>query len=100
MSTKRTYTDLNYDLMHAENFTLSEGDELINYSWKVRNENTFTDDFNMFQEENGYYSLHHGYTHIRCTYTDKNGLGWPPILLCQPQSPFGFWGLRGLGTRA
>ena len=65
--------------MLAEYFTLSEGDELINYSWKVRNENTFTDDFNMFQEENGYYSLHHGYTHIRCTYTDKKGVGWPLI---------------------
>ena len=39
--------------MLEEYFTL---DELINYSWKVRNENTFTDDFNMFQEENGYYT--------------------------------------------
>ena len=73
LSTKHSYTDLNYDLMLAENFTLSEGDELVNNSWKVINEHTFTDDFNMFQEENGYYSLHHGYTHIRRTYTDKNG---------------------------
>ena len=87
--------------MLAEYFTLSEGDELINYSWKVRNENTFTDDFNMFQEENGYYSLHHGYTHIRCTYTDKNGLGWGgPRYYCVRSSPllgFGDLGVWVLG---
>ena len=87
--------------MLAEYFTLSEGDELINYSWKVRNENTFTDDFNMFQEENGYYSLHHGYTHIRRTYTDKNGLGWGcPRYYCVSPSPllgFGDLGVWVLG---
>ena len=73
LSTKHTYTDLNYDLMLAENFTLTEGDELINYSWKVINEHTFTDDLNMLQEEDRYYNWYYGYTQIRRPYTDNDG---------------------------
>ena len=72
---KNTYTDLNYDLMLAENFTLTEEmrDELINYTWKVINEHTYTDDLNMFQEEDRYYNWYYGYTQIRRPYTYNDG---------------------------
>ena len=72
---KNTYTDLNYDLMLVENFTLTDEmrDELINYTWKVINEHNYTDDFDMFQEEDRYYNWYYGYTLIRRTYTNKNG---------------------------
>ena len=70
---KNTYTDLNYDLMMAEKFTLTEvmRDELINFSRKVIDDHTFTDDLNMFQEEDRYYNWYHGYTLIRRAYTDS-----------------------------
>ena len=48
---KNTYTDLNHDLMLADNFTLTEEmrDELINYSQKVINEHIFTDSLDILQ---------------------------------------------------
>ena len=42
---KNTFTDLNYELMMAENFTLTDEmrDELIDYSQKVIDEHIYTD---------------------------------------------------------
>ena len=72
---KNTYTDLNYDLMLAENFTLTEEirNELIQYSNKVIEEHIFTDDLDMFQEEDRYYNWYYGYTEIRRSYIDNYG---------------------------
>ena len=72
---KNTYTDLNYDLMLAENFTLTKKmrDNLISYSQKVIDEHTFMDDLNMFQEEDRYYNWYYGYSKIERTYTDQYG---------------------------
>ena len=69
---KNTYTDLNHDLMVAENYTLTEEmrDELIEYSEKVIDEHTFTDDLEMVQEDDRYYNWYYGYSKIMRTFTD------------------------------
>ena len=50
---KNTYTDLNYNLMLAENFTLTEEmrNELITCSLHIISEHTFMDDFDKLQED-------------------------------------------------
>ena len=71
---KNTYTDLNYDLMLAENFTLTDEmrDELINYSQKVIDEHTFMDDLNKLQQEDRYYNWYYGYSKIERPFIDPS----------------------------
>ena len=78
---KHTYTDLNYDLMLAENFTLTDEmrEELISYSQKVIDEHTYMDEINMFQEDDRYYNWYYGYSRIMRTLTDKYGRKKPWI---------------------
>ena len=73
---KNTYTDLNYDLMLAENFTLTDEirEELINYSRKVIDEHIYTDDLNMFKEDDRYYNWYYGFSQIRRSNTDNHGV--------------------------
>ena len=71
---KNTFTDLNYDLMLAEKFTLTEEmrDELIDYSRKVIDEHTFTDDLNILQEDDRFYNWYYGYSKIKRPYPNDN----------------------------
>ena len=64
---KNTYTDLNYDLMLAENFTLTEDmrRKLIGFSKNIIAEHTFMDDLDMLQEEDRYYNWYYGYSKIK-----------------------------------
>ena len=75
---ENTYTDLNYDLMVAENATLTEEmrDELVNYSEKVIVEHVYMDDFDILQEENRFYNWYHGYTKISRPFTNEKGLNF------------------------
>ena len=70
---KNTYTDLNYYLMLAENFTLTEEmrDELIAFAKKVIYEHVYMDDLDMFKEDDRYYNWYYGYSVIRRSYFDK-----------------------------
>ena len=72
---KNTFTDLNYDLMLAENFTLTDEmrEELIDYSKKVIDEHIYTDDLDRFQQDDRYFNWYYGYSHIQRTSTDKFG---------------------------
>ena len=71
---KNTFTDLNYDLMLAEKLKLTNKmrNELIDYSEKVINEHTFTDDLNILQEDDRYYNWYYGYSKINRPYTNDN----------------------------
>ena len=73
---KNTFTDLNYDLMVAENMTLTEEiqDELIQYSRKVIIEHVFMDDFEIMQEDDRFYNWYHGYSNIFRPYNNDKGL--------------------------
>ena len=64
---KNTFTDLNYDLMLAENktFTKENRDELIKYAVNVINNHAFLDIFDKLQEENKYYNWYHGLSEIK-----------------------------------
>ena len=64
---KNTYTDLNYDLMKAENITLTEemSDELIDYSKKIINQHVFMDDLDILQEEDRYYNYYFGFSRMK-----------------------------------
>ena len=55
---KNTYTDLNYDLMVADNVTITEDmiRELFNYAYDVVDKHIFMDDINKFHEEDRYYN--------------------------------------------
>ena len=63
---KNTFTDLNYNLMMAENFTLTDEmrDELVAYSKKVIDEHTFIGDLDKLQEEDRYFNWYYGYSKI------------------------------------
>ncbi len=75
---KNTYTDLNYDLMLAENFTLTEEmrDELIGFTEKVIEEHIFTDDLDILQENDRYYNWYNGSSQINRVYNDYVGLNY------------------------
>ena len=63
---KNTYTDLNYDLMAADNVTLTKKmrRELNKYALEVIDKHAFMDDINKLHEEDRYYNWYHGYTKI------------------------------------
>ncbi len=68
---KNTFTDLNYDLMHNENMTLSEGmrDEMFKYALDALKEESFSQSkWAKFHEEDRFYNWYHGYTQIRRPY--------------------------------
>ena len=72
---KNTYTDLNDDLMLAENFTLTDEmrDELLEYSKKVIIAHIYMDDLDMLQEDDRYYNWYYGYSKIQHTITNEIG---------------------------
>ena len=75
---KNTYTDLNYDLLLAENMTLTDelrGD-LFNYAKKLVDEHVYMNDIDKLQEENRYYNWYHGYTKMISTAHDKDGVNY------------------------
>ncbi len=76
---KNTYTDLNHDLMLAENFTLTDEmrDELVAYSEKVIDEHTFMDDLEKLQEKDRYFNWYYGYSYIGRTFlNDEDKLAY------------------------
>ena len=75
---KNTYTDLNYDLMVADNVTMTEDmiRELFNYAYDVVDKHIFMDDINKFHEEDRYYNWYHGFTKIYRPRTDSEGLNY------------------------
>ena len=72
---KNTYTDLNYDLMLAENFTLTEEmkDKLLRYLEKVLDEHTYTDGLEVLQEDDRFYNWYYGYSKVICTRVNSEG---------------------------
>ena len=65
---KKTYTDLNYDLMMTENITLSEEmrDEMFKYALEVINEESFSgNNWTKLHEKDRFYNWYHGYTQIK-----------------------------------
>ena len=71
---RNTYTDLNYDLMLAENVSLTEEmkDELVNKAEKIIDEHTFMGDLDVLQEDDRYYNWYYGYSEMRRSYTSKS----------------------------
>ena len=71
---KKTYTDLNYDMLLAENMSLTEEmkDELYKFALHIINNHTYMDDLNMLKEYDRYYNWYNGLTKIRRTYYDSN----------------------------
>ena len=71
---KNTYTDLNYDLMIAENFTLTEKmrEELVAYSRKVRDDHIYMDELDFLLEEDRYYNWYYGYSRMERPTVIKN----------------------------
>ena len=71
---RNTYTDLNYDLMLAENITLTEEmrDEFVKKAKKIINEHAFMGDLDLLQEDDRYYNWYYGYSEMRRTYTSKS----------------------------
>ena len=71
---RNTYTDLNYDLMLAENISLTDEmkDELVNKAQKIINEHTFMGDLDVLQEDDRYYNWYYGYSEMRRSYTSKS----------------------------
>ncbi len=75
---KNTYTDLNDDLMLAENFTLTDEmrDELTDYSYEVIHEHVFMDDLDTLQEDDRYYNWSYGYSKIQRSLMKDSGLNY------------------------
>ena len=76
---KNTYTDLNYDLMLAENITLTEEmrNELIEYSNEVIDEHIFMDDLDILKEDDRYFNWYYGYSMIwRTLKSSENQLNY------------------------
>ena len=67
---KKTYTDLNYDIMMIRNMTLDNAtrDELTNYAVMLLYEhlyNTSMTNLNKLEDNDRYYNWYHGYSKIR-----------------------------------
>ena len=75
---KNTFTDLNHDLMLAETFNLTDdmGVELMVYTNKVIEEHIYRDDLDILQEKDRYYNWYYGYSKIRRTKNDDDGLNY------------------------
>ena len=79
---KNSYTDLNYDLMMAENMTLDNDTRHIvtNYAMELLYDQLYDDmmrNMSKFEESNWYYNWYHGYTEIRLpsdVYGDGDGV--------------------------
>ena len=71
---KNTYTDLNYDMMRAENVVLTEEmrDELFNYALDVIWDQN--DIFGKLTEENRYFNWYNGFTEVK-SLTDHSYYG-------------------------
>ena len=63
---KNTFTDLNYDLMLAEDKKLTDEkkDELYKFAVKNAEENSYMDALNQLQEEKRFYNWYHGYSSV------------------------------------
>ena len=66
---KHTYTDLNYDLMMAQNMTLDSDtrNELVSYAKESLNDqvyDTVINNLNKLEDDDRYYNWYHGYTEI------------------------------------
>ena len=61
-----TYTDLNYDLMLAENTTFEkeQARELTNFIYEVVNNHIYMDVWRKLNEDNSYFNWYHGYTRL------------------------------------
>ena len=75
---KNTYTDLNYDLLLAENVTLTDElrADLFSYAKKLVDEHVYMNDLDKLQEDNRYYNWYHGYTKMISTAHDKDGVNY------------------------
>ena len=64
---KETFTDLNYDLLLAQNITLSENErqELLEFAIKVLEENTFMKNFEKIIDDNQFTNWYHGFTRMK-----------------------------------
>ena len=71
---KNTFTDLNYDLMLAENITLTDEmrNDFYNYAKKLVDEQVYMNDIDKLQEEDRYYNWYYGYSKRSSTETDKD----------------------------
>ena len=68
---RKSFTDLNYDLMMTENITLTEEmrDEMFKYAVEVINEDSLSENnWTKINEEDRYYNWYHGYTKIKSTF--------------------------------
>ena len=77
---KNTFTDLNYDLMMAENITLDENTrtELTNYAIELLYDQLFDmimANLSKLEDNNRYYNWYHGFTEIKLPYYEIRG-GW------------------------
>ena len=63
---KDTFTDLNYDLLLAQNITLSqkERQELLEFAIKVLEENTFMKNFEKIIDDNQFMNWYYGFTQM------------------------------------
>ena len=76
---RNTLTDLNYDLMMIENFTLTEKnrDEIFKYALEVFNEDSFFHayyNWTKLHEVDRFYNWYHGYTEILGSFWGRYGL--------------------------
>ena len=61
---KNTFTDLNYDLMRAENIKDFDRGQLRDFIFDFIDDHVFMDDLNKLQEEKRFYNWYHGYSVI------------------------------------
>ena len=75
---KNTFTDLNYDLMLAENMTLKdeERNELYEDIVEIIESHTFMDKLNKMIEMDRFYNWYHGITDIKVPYVDFGALNY------------------------
>ena len=61
---RNTFTELNYDLMLAENITFGDeqAQELWEFIYEVINDHVYMDEWTKLNEDNRYYNWYHGYT--------------------------------------
>ena len=76
---RNTYTDLNYDLMMAENMTLDNDtrNELVNFAVEMLYDHmhdTLIANLSKLDEKYRYYNWYHGYTQITLPFHDPEGV--------------------------
>ena len=72
---KNTFTDLNYDLMLAENITVTDEmrQDFYNYAVKLVDEQVYMNDIDKLQEEDRFYNWYHGYSKRSSAETHPDG---------------------------